>query len=781
MNIKDVFWKCKRVLRKYREEISRGISITLIVALVAAVGYAAYGIYKSDLRKAEVAKAPTDKTAIKATTKYNYGEPGFNKVAENANMIMDADFTTGEIRITEKATGKEWYSNPQSVKDGGDKYAPLIGRVRSQLSVRFLNGPICAYSDYDNWTYSIKKGGMTHELIENGVKFTFGFPIANVYVPVQYTLNDDGFQAEVVTGEIKGVGSNPFIVQSVSLLPFFGAGGLEDEGYLFVPDGSGSLINFNNEKQSSMAVSSVVYGENATSVKTVQGSVQEDANLPVFGAKCNDNAFLGVILTGQGNSTIHAVTSKKDSSFNQVYASGMLNDCATQTKEGGTKARQHSYALDYADDLLGDSNYAVRYYFLNGEDANYNGMCKLYREILEESNQLKDSSLTDKKYAVLDLVGAVSIEKYVVGIKMPVVTALTTYNDVCEIVRELKARGVENLIINYSGALKGGLNNKIYDKVAPESVLGTKKEFKNMISFLEKEGVILFMETNPVDLYKDGNGYKGNKDGVKDFFDQYAFQYLYNLDTGTNLSKERWHLLRPQLAADAAVSFTDSAADWQIKQVSLNRVGDSLYSDYTQGDARFSRNQALDLWNQTLKTLDEKTEHLLVHGGNAYCTPYVDVILDVPDSFSNYDMQNQCIPFYQMLLQDRILLTSSGINTTVDYTDSFLKAIETGSSLKYNLIYGDVSSLVGTEYNTMVSYSYDYWKETIVEQYHDMQKNVGQLAGKKIVNHTYLEEDVTLTAYESAEVIVNYGEDAYTYKGKEIAARSYLVLPGGAK
>ena len=157
------------------------------------------------------------------------------------------------------------------------------------------------------------------------------------------------------------------------------------------------------------------------------------------------------------------------------------------------------------------------------------------------------------------------------------------------------------------------------------------------------------------------------------------------------------------------------------------------------------------------------------------------MITDVSDSFSNYDMQNRCVPFYQMLFQDRILLTSSAINTTVDYAYSFLKAIETGSSLKYNLIYGDVSKLVGTAYNTMVSYSYSYWKDTIVEQYHAMQKDVGQLAGEKIVNHTYLEEDVTLTTYESAEVVVNYGEDAFTYNGKEIAARSYLVLPGGAK
>ncbi len=779
MSIKEVFWKCRRVLRKNKETISRTISITLIVLLIAAVGYAAFSIIKADQRAAELAKQPTDKTAIKATTKYDYGEPGFNKVAENANYKLEADFTTAEIRVTEKATGKEWYSNPQDRE--GDKYAPMIGRVHSQLHVKFLNADKGAFAEYDNWTNSIKKGRMTHELIENGIKFTFGFPVANVYIPVQYTLNEDGFQAEIVTSEIKSVGSNPFVIESVALLPYFGAGGLEDEGYLFVPDGSGSLIYFNNNKQSAQMVSCPVYGENITALKADQGSVKEKANLPVFGAKNNDGAFLGVILSGQGSSTINGVTSKKDSSYNHVYASGMLGECGVKTAQGNHEARVDSFSLDYAGDLLAGQNYAIRYYFLDKENADYNGMCNLYREILAEQNQIKDSSLADKKYVVLDLTGAVSIEKYVVGIKMPVVTALTTYNDVCEIVKELKAQGVENLIINYSGALDGGLNNKIYNKVTPESSLGSKKEFKNMISYLEQEGVLLFLDTNPVDLYNDGNGYKGNRDSAKAFFDQYSFQYRYNLDLNTYISTERWRLIRPQLAAKAAESFTQSANEWNVKQISLTRVGEALYSDYIIGDERFNRNQAMKLWDETLKTLDENTEHLLLRGGNSYCVPYADAIVDVADSFSNYDMQNQSIPFYQMLLQDSILLASSGINTTVDYEYSFLKALETGSSLKYNLIYGDVSQLVGTEYNTMVSYSYNYWKDTIVEQYKAMQNSVGQLAGQKIVKHTYLEEDVTLTTYESAEVIVNYGEEAYTYNGKEVGARSYLVLPGGAK
>jgi len=779
MNIKDQYWKWKRAIMKRRDAISRTISITLVVSLIVLVGYLAFSIYQSDLRREAEANQDKDKTSITTLKKYNYGEAGFQKVAENANLELAADFTTGEIRITEKATGMQWFSNPQDRAD--DNLAPVKSRLNSQIHVKFVNIEKGVNVEYDNYAGSIKKGRMEHKLVENGVKFIFGFPTANVYIPVQYTLTEDGFQAEIVTSEISGVGSNPFLVESVALLPYFGAGGLNDEGYLFVPDGSGALINFNNNKQSYMSYSAPVYGRNPAMVKEEEETVREQIVLPVFGAKVNDHAFLGVITSGEACSTISAAVSKKDSSYNHVYASATLREYSLLKTSRHHLAQLESHTIDYSDDLMDGSNYAVRYFFVDGEDANYTGMSKVYRDYLEKNGLLKDSDLTDDKYVVLDLVGAVSIKKYVMGIKKPVVTAMTTYNDVCEIVKELKSRGVENIIVNYIGALDSGLNNKMYNDVAVESVLGSKKEFRQMISYLEQEGVLLFLETNPVDLYENGNGYSENDDSVRTFFNKYAFQYKYDLDVRTAIESSRWHLLRPQLAADLVSSFAESLGDWNVGQISLSRMGETVYADYAEGGNYLSRTKALQIWNQAMKAADEKTKYLMLHGGNAYGSAYADVITDVSDSNSNFDVEDQSIPFYQMVFQNSILMTADGINTTVDYEYAFLKSLETGSSLKYNLIYGDVSQLVGTDYNTMVSYSYDFWKDVLVEEYLAMQKAVGQLAGEDILFHEQLAEDVTRTVYESAEVIVNYRDEAYTYGGVEIGARDYQILQGGAK
>ena len=782
MKIVDLYWKWKRVIRKNSETITRVITISLVAILVGLIAYASYTMIRDDAVRAALADKTKDKTAIKANKSRKYGEDKLVKIAENEKFELHLNYANGEFAVYDKTTQQTWYSNPQDWES--DSVAANKTNLQSQFHVQFMNvekeGVIVSYNNYQ---HSVKMGHMEidDKSVPNGVKITYGFPTANVYIPVQYFLTEDGFQAEVITGEIKGIGSNPYAVLSIDLLPYFGAANTEKNGYLFVPDGSGALINYNNGKHYNQPYSEMVYGRNPTVETTEQETVKETISMPVFGAKTNDHAFFGVIVAGEGCSKISAATSKTDSAYNHVYPTAVLMEYNRMYKKGDSNANKSSYTIDYSNNLMDDANYAVRYFFLEGEKANYVGMSELYKDFLTKSGKLKDSPLADKKYTVLDLVGAVSIKKYVMGVKKPVVTALTTYNQVCEIVKELKAQGVENLVINYIGALNSGLNNKTYNTVSPESVLGSKKEFKAMIEFLEEQGVLLFLESNPVDLYENGNGLTENGDGVKTFFDHYAFQYKYELDKGTRIEASRWHLLRPQMLSGVTEGFAKSASGWNVKNVAFARMAETLYSYYYKDENYASRTQALKYWDEAFKLADENSDYLMVHGGNAYCSPYADVITDVADAHSDFDMQDAVIPFYQLTFQDNTLLTGDGINTTVDYEYAFLKALETGSSIKYNLIYGDVSQLVGTDYNTMVSYSYDYWKNTVVEESLAMQKAVAQFAGKTIKNHTILDKDVTLTEYESGRVVVNYTDEAYTYEGQEIAARSYLILSGGAK
>ena len=813
MDITNKLFKFKRAIHRNREVIARVFSVTLAVVLLVAVGWGAYTIYQGDIayekenaivesdEKIETGKAPVE------------DKEAFELVADKDGLELWANFTNAEIKVVEKATGNTWYSNP--VDREGAKLPARKPMINSQIHIKFFNvekkEPVD--QEFNNYGDSVKKGCMEYELIEDGVKFTFGFPIANVYIPVQYKIVDGAFQAEIVTDGIKTVGTYPYAILDIKLLPYFGAANENQNGELLIPDGSGALIKFNNGKNHNDIVyyNNKVYGNNITLAQSKAEPVKEQINLPIFGSVWNgysesiktvetsdeeetpnseettvnegtaNKAFLGVIVSGEASSSIIASTSGKISSYNMIHPVAHIAEHEYVRETTSVWAGKETRVLAISDNQMANQNFAVRYYFLSGEKANYVGMAEKYREHLEKADQLKKSNYADKKYLVLDLVGAVSIEKYVFGVQKPVVTPLTTYNDVVSIVKELKAEGVENLVINYIGALDGGLNNKMYSSIETESVLGTKKEFRAMVEYLEQEGVLFFLEANPVDVYNSGNGYDDNADTAKTFFDKYAFQYDFVLDSEQPDNTSRWHILHPAKVTGFVNQFASSATDWEIGNISLDRIGEVIYTDYADDVPSTTKTHTLNFWKEALKAADDKSDSLMLHSGNAYTLAYADIISDVANGSSDYDMVDQTVPFYQIAFQGNTVLTPTAFNMSVDYERELLKVLENGGNLKYNLIYGDVDQLVGTEYDDMVSYSYKRWKEKIVEHYKTLQDASAQFAGKNIIGHEIVAEDVTVTEYDSGKVVVNYRDEAYTYEGVQIPAKQYKVIEGGTK
>lgn len=787
MKINDLYWKWKRAIRKNRKAIKTGISLTLTVALLAVVGYAAYTIYKADvIKEATMVDGQEESPIKKKPAKYecrDFEERNkfWELVAENKLYKLWANIATGEIAVEELTTDKIWFSNPPYRDE--DNLCAIKTRINSQLHIDFLNTEECITTTIDNFGESIIRGGMTHERIDKGIKFTFEFPMTGVIIPVQYTLAEDGLLAEIITSEIQELWSERFIIQNITFLPFFGAGGLDDDGYLFIPDGSGALIEFNNLKQSSQSYFGDVYGKNVINQDTKASAMQSElVSLPVFGVKCNNNAFLGVILNGDANSKVYATTSRKTSSYNQVYTSATIREYAIKHMEGRQSfgGGQNSRIYEASQNLLENHNYAVKYFFLEPENADYVGMGERYRAFLNERNELKKSKLAEDKYLVLDVLGAVSIEQYVFGVKMPVVTAMTTYNQLCEIVKELKANGVEKLIINYIGAYKGGLNAKSQDEMKVESVLGTKKEFRAMIEYLQSENVTLFLESNPIDMYKSGNGYNINGDSSKTFFNAYGFQYQYELDTYKSIPTGTWRLMSPDRVTDFTENFAESAKNWNVNQISVNRLGSVLYSNYDKNNY-ISRTMTKQMWAQALDAANKTMDYVMIHNGNAYTLPYVDIITDLSNSNSDFDMENHSIPFYQIAFQNTKVLASEGFNTTVDYREAFLKALESGSSMKFNLFSAETTELVDTQHNDKTSYSYAFWKDTIIKMYREYQDVMKNFVGEEIINHEILDKNVTLTEYESGKIIINYGAEPYVYGDVTVAEKGYVVLAGGAK
>lgn len=83
--------------------------------------------------------------------------------------------------------------------------------------------------------------------IEKGVRILYDFSRESdrFRIPVEYTITEEGFEARIDFAGIEEYGDS--LVTSITLLPYFGSVGAgTGTGYLFVPDGSGSVLAFDS-------------------------------------------------------------------------------------------------------------------------------------------------------------------------------------------------------------------------------------------------------------------------------------------------------------------------------------------------------------------------------------------------------------------------------------------------------------------------------------------------------------------------------------------------------
>lgn len=771
MNRLTALW---RMYKKNQKKISRVSSVILTVLILALIGYFGISIWLSDRAKAnDVNGTQTEEESpLQADRDRDYGEPGLKQVAQAGSLILYADTTNGEIAVEETQSDIIWYSNPQDRAE--DTVAPIKTRLDSQIIISYFLTSANNEETLDSMSGCVKLGGLDYELIDGGIKFLYSFPNVGIQIPVQYTISERGFAAEILMGEIQEYASDSYLLLQIDLLPYFGAGGLEDEGYLMVPDGSGALINFNNGKQRFAQYTASVYGSDSVVTSSTITPKTEQITMPVFGLKSNDHALFAIISSGEMYGRITAYTSKKLSIYNQVYSSVRYRDyiCPDPSlRTGNNRVYYDEHTEPFTDGI-----YRVEYYMLGGEEANYSGMANFYRTWLLEQGRLNESELAQESWFVLNLYGAVSIEQYVMGIKKPVVTALTSYKDVIEIVSELKQRGIDRIILNYIGAMEGGLKAEILDEFNTEAALGSRKDFEEMKAYLEQEGVIFFIESDPVNLYRNGNGYRWQNDACISFYDETVDLYEYSLSKGTPEISTRWNLIKPPIVSRITEKFFASAADNGLAHYSAAALGSMLYSDYDE-DAPVYREESLEIWEGILASAAKNFEYVMVETGNAYVFPYADIIRNVATGDSGYDMIDESIPFYQMVTGSNLVISAAALNLTVDYHYQYLKALETGSNLSYTWSAGDVLSLVGTEYDDLVSTSFDYWVDTAVRQYLESKELRELTAGKAITGHRKLAEDVYETTYEDEiRVYVNYSDSDYLYDGVLIAAKGYAAV-----
>ena len=557
-------------------------------------------------------------------------------------------------------------------------------------------------------------------------------------------------------------------LHEIRVLEYFGAGGKTEKGYMLLPDGSGTLIYYNNGRVNETPVVMRLYGNDTVSDAESAYVVDKKASLPVYGIKNGKAALLTTIEQGTSLVTLNARVSGMQNSYNTVFP--------TMQMKAVNQMRISDSQQIYFEEAPYRGDVTLRYEPLPEEDNDYMGMAKAYRQHLLDEGVLWDR--TDDVYPLaVDLIGAVTTTKTVAGIPVEALEPMTTYTQMAEIAQMLPAVN-EAVWLRLEGWLAGGMNQGAVTGLEAENLLGGEQGLKALLSLAEENGWILMPEVWLATAF-DKDGFSVSSDCIRDLCRDVAVRYDYDY---VNRYRRYGSDVIYQLDADrtkrSAEAYLAGNEQLGLEWIAVPDVGVNLWSDYTR-KSPMNRELMLEAAVRVLAEVGEKVS-LSMPNPNAYALAYTDRIYDLPTSDSGFRMTDESVPFYQAVVRGCIDYVSEPLNYADDHRMALLQAVEFGSGLQYTLTWQTTALLKDTEDNHINRGRYTDWVETMDESYAAAAQVLAPLAGQGMAAHERIAVNVYRTTYENGDaVVVNYGKEPVTIDHVTIPALDFALVKAG--
>ncbi|MCU6711142.1 DUF5696 domain-containing protein [Paenibacillus sp. J5C_2022] len=604
----------------------------------------------------------------------------------------------------------------------------------------------------------------------HGVESQESGDIARYLVPVDYRLREDRLAVSIDTGAVEQLGTLP--LHAIALMEMFGAGSMQDEGYIFVPDGSGALITLNNGRTSEPAYIAPMYGDDVALPAEEKFGEPEPARLPVYGMKQGEHAWLAIVEEGDAIATIKADISGRLHSYNTASATFTVMSKGYVLIEGAEKASSNPVfqSKPY------DGPITISYGFLHGEEADYSGMARMYREYLLERYDMKRLEKREHIPFMLELIGSVEVPKSLLGIPYEEVHALTTYVEAEEMIGELQERGVEGVQLRLGGWSDGGLHHSLPSRLRLEGALGSERELDAFMEEMQQRNVQVYPDTAFMRVYRKGKGFRPSRDSVKYisqlpavvnkpdmptfFYDDLYFDY---------------YPLSPDLLPGIVDGFLRGVSAKGWSSLSLRDLGDELYANYDE-ERPINRQQSAALAEAATKELRAEVSDLMLSGGNGYAAPYAKAIVNAPIASNGYNITDESVPFYQLVFHGYMDMAAKPFNTALDQDGhiNLLQAIESGSTVHYSWYHDADVNLMQSRSTNLYAHAYKDWIDEAARVYREADEALRNVRHQLMVKHEKLASGVYRTTYEDGTAIcVNYNRFPVTVEGMTIEARSY--------
>lgn len=628
----------------------------------------------------------------------------------------------------------------------------------------------------------IKSGINPQDITPEYTLFGIDAPQPNLEVfsvPIEYQLEGQDFVVKVQGNEIeypknvKDIAENTYTyyLHKLDILPYFGANYKDnEEGYIFVPDGSGALIRFNRNSSENNYLSSYVYGEDYTlEERGYKNRYDEQLYLPVYGMNKGEKGFLTIIEEGASLARIRAFRAGARNSYFSVFSSFNLRP------KGEIDLGGIGNITMYQDQMYrGDIK--LRYKFLSENRADYADMANEYQDYLVDKFGLEKLKSQEELPFFLELTGGILKTKRRFGFPTNVVEPLTEFSEVNYITDELQKNNINNIKLIFRGWQEGGIYNNYPDGVNLANSLGSEEELKELIKDMEEKGVEFYPEVGFLNLHQNRgllNKFWSRNEAYY-FGNQLAEKGKYNVAT---FEKEKdFRLLRPSILDELIEQYMNDYRGYDLNALALKYMGKQVHSDMgTSEEEVITRDQTVEKIKNNLNKLRESKMNIMVRGANDFTLPFIKNIVDVPESSSNSTVLDESVPFYQIVINGYFNFSGAPFNlANSDSKTQFLKMIETGGLPFYSWIYRKQSLIKDTEFDNYYSVNYKIWLEEAVKYHNKTEKVYKDLHDKKITDHQQIKNDVYQTTYENGvSIIVNYNQDKIEIKGETVEGENF--------
>lgn len=559
-----------------------------------------------------------------------------------------------------------------------------------------------------------------------------------------------------------------FQLKSIQILPYMGANINPDEGYVFFPDGTGTLFASEelSKKKSDTYFYGKLYGDDFAYYNLGSGAPHNEVvRYPVYGVvdqKTNedgttrDTGFFAVIEEGDAmarliayyNYTVKYNTVRVEVNPRPSDTYSLSDAISVSGLSTWTVVSARKYTGDFkikyimlTDDTVAKENNLQKYY-----SPDYVGMAKAYREYLEGKGILTRLTADDVKEDIplyIETFGCAVTTKKFLSIPYSTEVPLTSFADVQKMYNQLSDNGVNNVNFIMVGYTEGGLKGeKIPYKLNWDNAVEKEISFEELVADAKAKGYgvypdfdFVFCSTNslfdPLIL---------SKHAIKTIDDRYTSKREYSATRQTYINYFEL-AMSPAYFDHFYTKLTENYLDYSPLGISVSTLGTYLSSDFDE-DEPYNREDSKQFTTDAFEYLDSKYDKVLTSGGNAFSWKYVDYITDAATDSSRHARSSATVPFLGMVLHGYVEFAGSAINMEGNIDYALLRAIENGAALKFILSYRNTEKLK-EYYNTSVYYSvrYDIWINDLITRYKEINEVLSDVQTNIIVEHNFIDKN----------------------------------------